>query len=161
MDKHHEELQSPSIEMTTAGYRHETVNTHPLTKSEYVAVAEFRHAIRKFLAFSESEARKAGITPQQHQLLLAIKGYPEREMATVSELAERLQMKQHSMVGLINRTEVQNLVRREQSMVDRRNVFISLTEKGEGLLDTLTVIHRQELYALQQKLFELRPKSED
>lgn len=116
-----------------------------ITKAEFEALANFRHAIRRFLHFSEQEARKAGITPQQHQLLLAIKGYPQRESATVSELAERLQMMQHSMVGLIDRTAAQGLVRREEGTRDRRQVYVSLTPTGEALLRKLSVIHRQEL----------------
>ncbi len=132
-----------------------------ITKTEFEALANFRYAIRRFLRFSEQEARKAGITPQQHQLLLAIKGYPHRESATVSELAERLQMRQHSMVGLIDRTEAQGLVRRETGTVDRRQVYISLTAEGEQLLRRLSVIHRRELQnisdALRLRFWENQP----
>ncbi len=123
-----------------------------MTKAEFEALAAFRYAIRRFLRFSEQEARKAGITPQQHQLMLAIKGYPNRESATVSELAERLQMRQHSMVGLIDRTEAQGLVRREPDTVDRRQVYIFLTPTGEALLSKLAVIHRQELRNMSDAL---------
>ena len=123
-----------------------------MTKTEFEALAAFRYAIRRFLRFSEQEARKAGITPQQHQLLLAIKGYPHRESATVSELAERLQMRQHSMVGLIDRTEAQGLVRREPDTIDHRQVYIFLTPTGEALLGELAVIHRQELRTMSDAL---------
>ncbi len=123
-----------------------------MTKAEFEALAGFRYAIRRFLRFSEQEARKAGITPQQHQLMLAIKGYPERERATVSELAERLQMRQHSMVGLIDRTETQGLVRREPGTTDRRQVYICLTPDGEALLNKLTLIHRRELHSMRDTL---------
>lgn len=123
-----------------------------IRKSEFEALATFRYAIRRFLRFSEQAAREAGITPQQHQLLLAIKGFPGRENVTVSELAERLQMRQHSMVGLIDRTEAQGLVRREPGTQDRRQVYVSLTSNGEALLDKLSLIHRQELRSMADVL---------
>jgi DNA-binding MarR family transcriptional regulator len=127
-------------------------NRQPISKVEYEAIAAFRYAIRKFLRFSEQAARKAGITPQQHQLLLAIKGFPQRETATVTELAERLQMRQHSMVGLIDRTEAQGLVRREPGTADRRHVFIHLTAGGEALLQRLSMQHRFELQSMRNAL---------
>ncbi len=123
-----------------------------VTKAQFEALAAFRYAIRRFMRFSEQAARKAGITPQQHQVLLAIKGFPGRESATVSELAERLQMRQHSMVGLIDRTEAQGLVRREQGTTDRRHVYICLTPAGEMLLGKLSVIHQQELRSMADAL---------
>lgn len=126
-----------------------------ITRADFEALANFRYAIRRFLRFSEQEARKAGITPQQHQLLLAIKGFPNRESATVSELAERLQMRQHSMVGLLDRTETQGLVRRETGPVDRRQVYIYLTSEGEEVLRKLSVIHRRELQSMRDA-FRLR-----
>ena len=124
----------------------------PIAKEEYEAIAAFRYAIRRFQRFSEQAARREGITPQQHQLLLAIKGFPERDYASVSELANRLQMRQHSMVGLIDRTEAQGLVRREQSMSDRRQVFIFLTPTGEAMLQKLSVQHRHELRTMRDAL---------
>ena len=75
----------------------------PITKSQYENLAAFRFALRKFLRFSEDAAGAAGLTPQQHQALLAIKGFPGRDHVTVGELAERLQIKPHSAVGLIDR----------------------------------------------------------
>src|SRR5215472_10362368 len=123
-----------------------------ISKAEFEALAAFRYAIRRFLRFSELAARSAGITPQQYQLLLAIKGYPGRERATVSELAERLQMRQHSMVGLIDRTEAQGFVRREPGTQDRRQVYVSLTFSGEELLRKLAMIHRKELRTMSDAL---------
>jgi len=121
-------------------------DTGDITKEEFEALANFRYAIRRFLRFSEQAARKAGITPQQYQLLLAIKGFPERDYASVSELTERLQLQQHSAVGLIDRTEALGLVRREQGQPpDRRLVFVHLTTAGEELLRRLAALHRQEL----------------
>jgi len=127
----------------------------PITKAEFEAIAEFRYAIRRFLRFSEQAAREEGITPQQHQLLLAVKGYPGRESATVTELADRLQMRQHSMVGLIDRTEAQGLVRREPGVADRRQVFIVLTLEGEELLGRLVQQHRRELLTMRDTLLVL------
>ncbi len=129
----------------------ETAQT-PITKAEYEALAAFRYAIRRFLRFSEQTARKAGITPQQHQVLLAIRGFPGRESATISELAERLQMRQHSMVGLIDRIEAQGLVQRDHGTADRRQVYVSLTPAGEALLGKLALIHRQELQRMRDAL---------
>ncbi|MGZ3676822.1 MAG: MarR family winged helix-turn-helix transcriptional regulator [Ktedonobacterales bacterium] len=123
-----------------------------LGKAEFEAIAAFRYSLRRFLRFSERAARREGITPQQHQLLLAIKGLRSGEQATVSTLAERLQMRQHSMVGLIDRTEAQGLVRREQGTVDRRQVFIRLTPAGEGKLQRLSVQHRRELMTMLEAL---------
>jgi DNA-binding MarR family transcriptional regulator len=123
-----------------------------ITKEEFEAIAAFRYAIRRFLRFTETAARQEHITPQQHQLLLAIKGYPDREYARVSELAERLQMRQHSMVGLIDRTEAQGLVRREQSTTDRRQVYVHLTAAGEGVLYRLAMQHRRELRTMRDAL---------
>src|SRR5579885_1236137 len=123
-----------------------------LTKAEYEALAAFRYALRRFLRFSEQTAREAGVTPQQHQVLLAIKGFPGRESATISELAERLQMQQHSMVGLIDRIEAQGLVRRESGKQDRRQVYVSLTSRGEALLHKLAMIHQRELLNISDAL---------
>lgn len=128
----------------------------PIAKSEYESIAAFRYAIRRFQRFSEQAARREGITPQQHQLLLAVKGYPGREHASVSELADRLQMRQHSMVGLIDRTEAQGLVRREPGVADRRQVFIYLTQAGEAKLQKLSVQHRRELRTMRDALLAVR-----
>lgn len=128
----------------------------PIAKTEYESIAAFRYAIRRFQRFSEQAARREGITPQQHQLLLAIKGYPGREHASVSELADRMQMRQHSMVGLIDRTEAQGLVRRQSGEVDRRQVFIHLTPTGEEKLLKLSVQHRRELRTMREALLAVR-----
>ncbi len=127
----------------------------PISKSEFEAIADFRYAIRRFLRFSEQAAREEGITPQQHQLLLAVKGFPGRESATVTELADRLQMRQHSMVGLIDRTVAQGLVRREPGVTDRRQVFIVLTGQGQEMLGRLASQHRRELMTMRETLLVL------
>lgn len=117
----------------------------PVSKNEYVALAEFRHGLRKFLRFSEGAAREHGITPQQHQLLLAIKGFPGRDWATVNELADRLQLQQHSVVGIIDRSEQAGFAVRRPHAADLRVTEVHLTAEGERVLETLTMAHRDEL----------------
>jgi DNA-binding MarR family transcriptional regulator len=112
---------------------------------DYAALAEFRYQIRRFLRFSEEAARKSGIEPQQYQMLLAIKGLPEGSRARIGELAERLQIEHNSTVELINRLEGQDLVQRNRSTEDRREVIVSLTNKGEYILRELALHHRQQL----------------
>jgi DNA-binding MarR family transcriptional regulator len=111
---------------------------------EYQLLAEFRYALRRFLRFSESAARQVGLTPQQHQALLAIKGAANGEGLTVGELAERLQVKPHSAVGLADRMESQGLLRRVGG-ADRRQVYLRLTAKASRLLERLAAAHRDEL----------------
>lgn len=116
-----------------------------LSKSQYELLASFRFALRQFLRFSEDAAQEAGVTPQQHQALLAIKGYPGRDRITVGELAERLQVAHHSAVGLVDRLAAERLVARESSEEDRRRVFITLTSRGEDILEGLSSVHRAQL----------------
>ncbi len=116
-----------------------------LSKAEYETLASFRYALRQFFRFSEEAAQAAGITPQQHQALLAIKGFPGRDHVTVSELAERLQLRHHSAVGLINRLVQEKLVLRISSEKDRRHVLIRLTTRGEKILAKLSFAHGKQL----------------
>jgi DNA-binding MarR family transcriptional regulator len=115
------------------------------TKFQYEMLASFRFALRQFLRFSEDAAQAAGVTPQQHQALLAIKGFPGRDRVTVGELAERLQVTPHSAVGLVDRLEAEKLVVRENSETDRRQVFITLAKRGEQVLEALSAAHREQL----------------
>jgi DNA-binding MarR family transcriptional regulator len=117
----------------------------PLSKDIYEQLAEFRYKIRKFLRFSESAVRHLGVTPQQYQLLLAVKGYPGRDFATPGELAERLQITHHACVALINRCEEQGLVRRRTNPEDGRSVLIDVTPQGGGILETLAETHLEEI----------------
>jgi DNA-binding MarR family transcriptional regulator len=112
---------------------------------EYQALAEFRYQIRRFLHFSEQAARAAGIEPQQHQLLLALKGLPEGRQATIGELAERMQLQHHSTVELVNRLVERGFVRRYRDEEDQRRVLVSITSRGEEILRELSVEHRAEL----------------
>jgi DNA-binding MarR family transcriptional regulator len=111
----------------------------------YHQLAEFRHAIRQFLHFSEQAARDNGIEPQQHQLLLAIKGLPEDLRPTVSVVSERLCLKHHSTVELIDRLAERGAVGRRHSENDRREVLVELTPEGETILRKLSFLHWQEL----------------
>ncbi len=118
-----------------------------VTKRQYEMLANFRYELRKFMRYSEAVTHKHGITPLQYQLMLQVKGYPARDWATVSELAERLQAKHHGVVALVTRCEKGGLVQRSTSEDDRRSVRVSLTEKGERALRRLAQLHRDELLA--------------
>ena len=121
-----------------------------MTKRDYEALANFRYQLRRFLRFSEDVTRRQGVTALQYLLLLQIRGFPGREWATVGELAERLQAKQHGVVSLISRCEAAGLVRRSASRADRRRVEVTLTRKGQERLERLARVHRAELHALQE-----------
>ena len=116
-----------------------------LSLSEYRTLAEFRYQLRRFLRFSEEAARSVGLEPQQHQLLLALKGLPEGRAATVGELAERLQIQHHSTVELINRMVERDLIERSRDENDQRRVNISLTAKGDEVLRKLSLVTHKEL----------------
>jgi DNA-binding MarR family transcriptional regulator len=117
----------------------------PLTKEDFEALARFRFGIRSYLRFSEETVRRNGVTPQQYQLMLALKGFPGRDWAVVRELAERLQLRHHSVVELVDRAQAQGLVRRTAHPDDARAVRVLLTEAGEQLLGRLSALHRDEL----------------
>jgi DNA-binding MarR family transcriptional regulator len=117
----------------------------PLTKQDFEALARFRFGIRRYLRFSEETVRRHGVTPQQYQLLLAIKGFPGREWALVRELADRLQLRHHSVVELVNRAQAQGLVHRTTDPDDARAVRVTLTRQGDRLLGRLSALHRDEL----------------
>jgi len=123
-----------------------------LQKSEYEALAAFRYTIRRFVRFAEEGAREIGLTPQQHQLLLAIKGQPGKEWANVSEIAEMLQIKHHAAVMLIDRCEKAAWVVRTPSAKDRRQVEVSLLPAGEEILAQLSERNLGELSNLRQVL---------
>jgi len=118
----------------------------------FEALADFRYAIRRYLNFSERNARAAGLEPQQYQALLAIKGVPLSQKATVGVLAERLQIQHHSAVELMDRLEKRGLVRRARSRVDRRQVLVQLTPSGERKLRRVSLPHRDELRTAGRKL---------
>jgi DNA-binding MarR family transcriptional regulator len=112
---------------------------------EYEALAEIRHRIRCFLVFSEASARDAGVEPQQHQLLLAIRGLPRGVPPTIGRVAERLQIQHNSAVELVRRSCERGLVSKRRAAADRREVHLEITARGERLLEKLAVAHRTEL----------------
>lgn len=119
-----------------------------LKKSQYEALSEFRYQLRRFLHFSETAARNAGLTPLQYLLMLHVRGFPGRDWATVNELADRLQMQHHGVVALLTRCEEVGLVRRQKSTVDRRMVEVHLQAKGAMQLERLAALHEAELCSL-------------
>lgn len=120
-------------------------NTGPLQASEYIALAEFRYQLRRFLRHMEEEAREFGVNPQQYQLVLALKGLPKDQVPTISRLADRMQLNHNSMVELVDRCEERGLIRRGRTGTDRRQVNLSITPDGEALLRKLGSAARQEL----------------
>jgi DNA-binding MarR family transcriptional regulator len=112
---------------------------------DYQTLAEFRCQIRRFLAFSEQAARARGLDAQQHQLLLALKGLPAGTPPTIGALAERLLIRHHSAVGLVDRLDDKGLVARGTDAADRRRVRVRITRRGEAVLRQLTAVHEEEL----------------
>jgi len=117
----------------------------PVSKAEYEMLAAFRYGLRQFLRFSENVVGKVGLTPQQHQALLAIRGFPGRDQLTIGELAERLQIKHNSAVGLVDRLASQRLMVRHPATADRRQVYVALTPHGAQVLERLTALHKDEI----------------
>lgn len=105
-----------------------------ITSAEYRALAELRYLIRHFIREGDAVARRAGLEPQQYLLLLAIRGLPEGEEATIRALAERLALKHHSVVELVGRLETHGYVRRTRGRDDRRRVLVTLLPRGERML---------------------------
>ena len=128
------------------------VESEPLTKRDFEALARFRFGIRRYLRFSEETVRGHGLAPQQYVLLLALKGFPDREWATVRELADRLQLRHHSVVELVNRAQSQGLVGRTPDPDDARAVRVRLTAAGERILTRLSALHRDELRRMNSAL---------
>jgi DNA-binding MarR family transcriptional regulator len=114
----------------------------------FKSMAELRYQIRRFLRFSENAARQAGIEPQQHQLLLAVRGLPEGIRPTVGVLAERMQLQHHSTVELIDRLVDRGFLCRLRATDDRRQVLVKLTHDGEEFLEKLSRHHLQELQSV-------------
>ena len=122
---------------------------------DFKAMAELRYQIRRFLRFSENAAREAGIEPQQHQLLLAVRGLPGGLKPTIGVLAERMQLQHHSTVELIDRLVDRGFLSRLRATDDRRQVFVKLTHDGEEFLKTLSLHHLQELQSTGPKFVKI------
>jgi DNA-binding MarR family transcriptional regulator len=126
-----------------------------LGKADYERLAHFRYRLRRFLRASESLCQENGTTPLQYQLLLQVKGAsPDRDWATIGELAEQLQSKHHGVVALVDRCEEMGLVERRPGKDDRRKVEIHLLPKGEKLLERIALLHQSEVRVLKEE-FEL------
>ena|SRR5437870_3447883 len=121
----------------------------------FKAMAELRYQIRRFLRFSENVARQARIEPQQHQLLMAVKGLPDGAKPTISVLAERMQLQHHSTVELIDRLVDRGFLCRLRATDDRRQVLIKLTHDGEEFLEKLALHHLHELQSVGPKFVQV------
>lgn len=126
-----------------------------ISKQHYEMLADLRYALRQFLRFSEEAAHRAGLAPQQHQAMLAIKGFPGRDEITIGEMAERLQIRPHSAVGLANRLVAERYVRRVPGKDDRRQVYLRLTARGESVLERLSATHREQLRRIGPRINRL------
>jgi DNA-binding MarR family transcriptional regulator len=120
--------------------------------TDYRSLSDFRYEIRRFLNFSESAARQVGLEAQQHQALLAIAGLPPHRVSTVGVISERLQIRHHSAVELVNRLAKKRLIRRARAISDRRTVIVQLTARGEKILRDVTLPHLDELQTAGRKL---------
>jgi DNA-binding MarR family transcriptional regulator len=114
----------------------------------YVRLLALRTGLRRFLRWSEQQAEDAGLTPAQHQLLLAIRGHPDPRGPTIGEVADYLLLRHHSTVGLVDRADAAELVIRERDADDHRVVRLRLSEAGAECLEALTAPHLQELERL-------------
>jgi DNA-binding MarR family transcriptional regulator len=132
-----------------------TVKKNKITKTHYETLAELRYALRQFLRFSENAAHAVGVTPQQHQAMLVVKGFPGRDDITIGELAERLQILHHSAVGLANRLVAEKYARRLPDQTDRRQVRLTLTTRGETVLEKLSATHHEQLRRIGPQINQL------
>lgn len=121
----------------------------PFSKENFETLSSFRYQLRRFQRWSEQLTRRAGITNLQYLLLLHVKGFPGREWATITELAERLQSQHHGVVALVSRCAKLGLVERRPGRADGREVEIHLTRKGEKTVEHLARQHRDELMRIE------------
>lgn len=120
-----------------------------MSKDDYATLLGFRSDLRRFLRWSEEQARAEGLTPSQHQLLLAVKGHRGPDGPTIGELAEYLALRHHSAVGLIDRAESSGLVERSRDPHDHRVIRLQLTTAGDDLIRRLSQAHLEELRQLR------------
>ncbi|TPN81570.1 MarR family transcriptional regulator [Mesorhizobium sp. CU2] len=131
-----------------------------ISQADYQRLSEFRYLIRRFLEFSQIQANDAGLTPRQHQALLAIKGYPGGGPVAVGDLAERLRIRHHSAVELVNRLAEAGLVVRDQDKADNRRVLLQLTPLADDRLADLSATHLDELSRIEPMLRRLLSRHE-
>lgn len=122
--------------------------SHRLSQQQYTDLLEFRTALRTFERWSADQARRQGLTPAQHQLLLAVKGHPDRRGPTVSDVAGYLNVRHHSAVELIDRAVEAGLVQRRRDEQDGRVVRLQTTRAAEGRFAALAELHLEELLRL-------------
>ncbi|OQM76777.1 MarR family winged helix-turn-helix transcriptional regulator [Manganibacter manganicus] len=123
-----------------------------ITRADYQALSDFRYLLRCFLEFSQTAARGVGLTPRQHQALLAIKGFPDDSLVTIGDLAERLRIRHHSAVELVDRLCEAGLVMRRQDENDQRRVVLMLTDQANDHLAELSMAHLDELSRIEPML---------
>ncbi len=126
-----------------------------LSQADYEALAEFRYLIRCFLEFSQDAARQMGLTPRQHQALLAIKGFPGGRPATIGNLAERLRIRHHTAVELVDRLADAGLALRVADPGDQRRMLVTLTDLANDRLAKLSAVHLDELARIKPSLSKL------
>lgn len=114
-------------------------------------LAQFRYQLRRFLRFSERAARRAGVTPQQHQLMLGVAGFTGKGWATISELAEFLQERHNAVVGLVDRARRAGLVEKRAVLQDHRVMRVKLTRQGRHILDRLSELHHSEVRRFRKR----------
>lgn len=124
-------------------------------KKSYEALADFRYGLRRFFAFSEQAAGSAGLSPQQYQALLAIKGARDRSALGIGDIAERLMIRHHSAVELVDRLEKNGFVTRDKDEEDGRRVSVRPTAKAERVMDGLAAAHLKELRGIRSALEQL------
>jgi len=112
---------------------------------DYAALALFRHLVRRFLAFSEAAARKEGLAPEQHQVLLAVQGLPPDSLPTVGALAWQLQLRPAQVTRRVRRLVASRFLRRLPHRLDPREDLIAVASRGEAVLRRLSITHRDEL----------------
>jgi DNA-binding MarR family transcriptional regulator len=131
----------------------ETVERGVFRDLDYRDQADFRCALRQFLHFSEEQARLAGITPQQHLLLLMVRGHRSYPSVSIGEVAQALQIRHHGASLLVDRSVRRGLLNRREDPMDRRRALVSWTDEGQRILDRITEANRRELGALEGVLF--------
>jgi DNA-binding MarR family transcriptional regulator len=129
--------------------------TSHLLPDDYHALASFRYAMRKFLRFSRRAlAEEARLSPEQYEALLALKAFSDETGLSISDLSERLQVKPHTAVSLVDKLEGLHFVRRVQGTADRRQVFVTLTPAGSRVLARVALLHRREMRLRSPEMIE-------
>ncbi|MGH2443038.1 MAG: MarR family winged helix-turn-helix transcriptional regulator [Chloroflexota bacterium] len=124
-----------------------------LADSDFRDQADFRAALRRFLRFSEDQARARGLTPQQHLLLLAVRGHAAYPNVSIGDVAEALQIRHHSASLLVDRCVRRGLLERHEDPGDRRRALVHLTDAGQNGLDSITIANRRQIESLKGSLF--------